>query len=56
MTRSREDERKRSARAHHSSAQPTIVQPQALCIIAGCLALRVGANLCAAHQAEPAAT
>lgn len=54
MTESRENVRRRQFRDRTSEVQQAAIQLSRLCIIQGCLNLRVGANLCQAHDAQSA--
>ena len=54
MTESREDVRRRQFRDRTAQSQQAATQLSRLCIIQGCLNLRVGTNLCQAHDAQSA--
>ena len=54
MTESRENVRRRQFRDRAAETQKPATQLSRLCIIQGCLNLRVGTNLCQAHDAQSA--
>lgn len=56
MTESRENVRRRQFRDRSAESQQAATPLSRLCIIQGCLNLRVGANLCPAHDAQSART
>ena len=56
MTESRENVRRRQFRDRATQAQKPATQLLRLCIIQGCLNLRVGTNLWQAHDAQSAPT
>ena len=56
MTESRENVRRRQFRDRAAETQKPATQLSRLCIIQGCLNLRVGTNLCQAHDAQSAPT
>jgi len=54
MTESRETSARRQFRDRATETQKPATQLSRLCIIQGCLNLRVGANLCRTHDAQSA--